>query len=195
MPSPVAHSLIGLAIGAGWLVPRGRLREVAAHAWRLRGPLLLCILAANAPDLDFLPGIAIGNLNAFHQTYSHSLSFAAAFALLLAWLYRRWPARRAWAWLFLLVCSHLVADLFSVDTRPPIGIAALWPFTSETFIAPFSIFQPLRKAEWADIIQWHNARAGLLEMACCLPPVLAVWFWKARRSSAADLLSTHSPHR
>ncbi len=182
--------MIGLSIGIGWLVPRGSLRELFAHAWRLRWLLLLCVFAANTPDLDFLPGIAVGNLNAFHQTYTHSIAFAALMALLLLPLVRSVSRRRAGWWLFAVVSSHLLADLFSVDTRPPIGIMAVWPFSSRCFISPVSLFQPLRKAEWADILQWHNVQAVLIESAWCLPLLLGVLLWKTRLPAARDPAST-----
>mgnify|MGYP001213457759 CR=1 FL=1 len=181
MPSPVAHSLIGLTIGLAWLAPRAPLREWPAKVWALRWPLVGALFVANAPDLDYLPGIAIGELNAFHHTYTHTLAFIVAVALLMALAYRRHA--RAGGWLFALGASHLAADVVTEDRRAPFGIMALWPFSPEYWISPVSVFWHLRKREWGDMLQWHNAHAVLVEIAWCLPLVLLMIYWKTRCSS------------
>ena len=75
---------------------------------------------AIAPDFDLL---------AFnHRGESHSIG-AAMLAGALAWLLTRsprWGAAVALAW-----GSHLLLDWLSNDTRPPLGIMALWPFNRE----------------------------------------------------------------
>src|ERR1044071_7547790 len=63
MPSPVGHSLAGLI--AYQIAP-----EIDGMA---RGRVVaLYLLAANAPDLDFLPGLIVGDPNRFHHGISHS---------------------------------------------------------------------------------------------------------------------------
>lgn len=196
MPSPIAHSLIGLSLGVAWLSPvRASLKEALADFWRLRWPLAICVLAANAPDCDFLPGLVIGQLNAFHQTYTHTLLFSAVAGFLLAQLCRAWPARRAVLWLFLLGLSHLAADAVTVDTREPIGVMAFWPITASSFTAPFHIFMPIQKATWRDIAQPENWRAASVELAWCLPLLLAVLTLKVRASKSAHLASTPRGNR
>src|SRR5687767_13245479 len=75
MPSPVGHSLMGAIIyrGAGGRVGRSQ--------WPL---LAACLFAANAPDLDFLPGLFVGDLRLFHHGPSHSIAFAFVFGLFAA---------------------------------------------------------------------------------------------------------------
>lgn len=185
MPSPVAHSLIGLSLGVAWLAPsRVTVKEFLKRLRALWWPLALCVVAANASDLDFLPGLIKGDLNAFHQGLTHTLPFVLAVAVVLRALSRKWPKRRVVQWLFLIGVSHLAADLLTVDTRPPIGIMGLWPFSNEHFSAPFSIFMPLQKQDWTDILRPHNWRAVSVEMAWCLPLLLAVLAWKIRNPSA-----------
>ena len=56
MPSPVGHSLIGLAVGAAFWVPRSSWHSLARHTKPVAGILLLGVLLANAPDVDYVPG-------------------------------------------------------------------------------------------------------------------------------------------
>lgn len=192
MPSPVAHSLIGLSIGVGWLLRRGSLHELVGKLWRLRWPLAICVFAANAPDLDYLPGIAIGKINAFHHTYTHTFPFVVVMAWILILIHRGWPGRRAGWWLFGLGASHLAADLVTADRGAPYGIMALWPMTSTYYISPVTLFWHLRKSEWSDFIQLHNGQAVLVELVWCLPLLFAVLAWKTNRVhlSAASSLDT-----
>ena len=67
MPSPVGYSLVGLIIYRVTNRPRG------AWPWQRIG---LYTLIANAPDLDFLPGLLVGDLSRFHHGPSHSIGFA-----------------------------------------------------------------------------------------------------------------------
>jgi hypothetical protein len=51
MPSPVGHSLMG------YLIYSATEKSPARPGW---GILALYLLAANAPDMDFIPGMLIG---------------------------------------------------------------------------------------------------------------------------------------
>lgn len=79
MPSPVAHSLAGLAVAHFAFrrfpsrEPRGRVIWIGAF-----------VFAANAADMDFLPGFLIGNPNLFHHGPTHALIAAVVFGLLAA---------------------------------------------------------------------------------------------------------------
>jgi hypothetical protein len=87
VPSPIAHSLIGLAIGVAALRPRGKPARVTLRTRAL--PLLGFAALANAPDLDFVPGLLAGDLNRYHHGPSHSMLWALGFAL-WAGLLARW---------------------------------------------------------------------------------------------------------
>lgn len=194
MPSPVGHSLLGLAMGVAWLLPRARTRELARHAWRLRWPLLGCVALANAPDLDYVPGIATGDFNAYHHACTHSIGWCALVAAGIWCLLR---ARRAetdlsaLGWLAAILLSHLAADLVTADRRPPFGLMALWPFDDRFYISPVTMFAHLRKRTYAEFLQWHNVRAVLLEAAWCLP-VLAL-AWRGRSSGTRRVVHDATP--
>jgi inner membrane protein len=112
----LTHSLTGA------LLARTGLSRWTPHA------TLLCIVAANAPDLDLFAGLTPERYLVYHRHVTHSLFaiplMAAAAAVLtqaLAWLWRRVrghvaPARRfsfwrAWAVALIPAASHPILDL------------------------------------------------------------------------------------
>src|SRR5690349_14456383 len=132
MPSPLGHALAGLTLH----VSTARDRELGS-----RSRIGVILGAALAPDLDLLLRFVDGRNH--HQGASHSLGAALLAGLAVLGLSRL--VARAWRWdLGLLACgawlSHLVLDYFSVDTHPPIGIPALWPFAGGYFKSPWSLF-------------------------------------------------------
>src|SRR5437660_9709228 len=129
MATPVGHSLAGYAIYR-FLVP-GEDRRSAL--------LLVAVVTANAPDLDFVPGIIAGAPAMYHQGVSHSLAFAAAAGVIGAVMLRAAAgtvARIVFLLGFLCYSSDLVLDLFGPATRPPYGIPLFWPLTDHTFLSP-----------------------------------------------------------
>ncbi len=127
MSLPVLHSLAGYGvyrIGTG------------THTSANKLFLLYCILLANLPDFDFLPGILIGNAAFFHRTFTHSLSacFIAAVAGGFLWrLFTRMSFLRASILTFVSYASHLMLDLTSVA---PKGLQLLWPFSATLHYGP-----------------------------------------------------------
>lgn len=188
MPSPVAHSIIGLATGLAWLMPRGPLREVARAAWSRRWALGDCVVLANFPDVDYLPGILSGDLNACHHFYTHTPGWCLLVAIGM------WCAMRCWrgadaatfGWILALLMSHLVADYVTEDTRPPIGIMALWPPDERFHISPVTLFGGWKKDQLGDLWQWYNFAAAAGEALRTVPLLAAVLVWKslAKRSAS-----------
>ncbi len=183
MPSPVGHSLVGIALGAAWLLPRRKYSEIARAAWHVRWPMAGCVVLANLPDIDYLPGIFSGDLNAYHHFYTHTPGWCALVAAGI------WCALRGirgaasagdFAWILALLMSHLAADWATEDFRPPIGIMALWPFDAGFHISPVTIFLHLKKDSFGDFAQWHNVKAALVEAAWCGPLVVLAIGWKLR---------------
>ena len=183
MASPIGHGLVGLAIG--------RLGQGEAG---LAGPLFLatCAVFAIAPDLDFLPGIAVGQPALHHQGVSHSLLVGLGLSLAAAWLLWRGDAvwRRAWAVLFAAYASHLVVDLFGPDGRPPIGIPLFWPLSGATILAPLTLLPGIEHASstststerWlSSVVSWANAGAIAVELVVAAPLLLAAELRQRRR--------------
>ena len=172
MPSPLGHALAGLTVHV--LSARG-----AAERRSLRRAALL-VGAATAPDLDLLFRLVDGRNH--HQAETHSVG-AAALAAVVVWAAARlghWArpavlgAAAGGAWL-----SHLVLDYLGLDTHPPIGIMALWPFERGFHKAPWTLFLDIgRTLEWATVR--HDALAVAWEVALLGPLLLASWRLRAR---------------
>lgn len=186
MPSPIAHSLIGLALGLIRFMPRyRRWDELAGQLRALWRPLLFCIFLANAPDLDYFFGIFRGNMNYYHQTVTHTLVWIGVMTLAI-WTYGRLRERRV-AWLSLglllaLLGSHLLADWLTVDRSPPIGLMLAWPLSDRFFHATWAFFPPPAKQTLANLWSLQNLCLVLVELVLTMPLVLTVLWVKCRRS-------------
>ena len=180
MSSPIGHVLIA--------VLAGRSRE--AHGKPLWFWLSLAGFAAIAPDLDFLPGLLIGDINRFHHGASHSLGAAAIFGALVALVAGARTESRTRLGLLAaaLYASHLVLDLFTVHTRPPTGQPLLWPISSEYFALARPFLYGIRHRAGdglmsfvLDVMSMHNVSAALREILFVTPLVGLIWLALGRR--------------
>jgi inner membrane protein len=150
--------------------------------------LIMGVLFANLPDIDYLPGILIGDLNAFHHGFTHSLGWITVTSLAGLFVARATNYHAACT-LFLLMwglqASHLAMDMMTDDGRAPYGIMALWPIFSEYLQAPFLVFSRIEKANYGELFQGANAWALFREIALCLP-LLIVAGWYAHRSTKME---------
>lgn len=168
MPSPVGHALG--AIVAGWgPVPR---RDLTAA--------VILALVACAPDLDLL----VHN----HRGQSHSIGAAViagvvAGALWSSAFVRRSASRQGglrrdaarWAAAVTIVWgSHVLLDWLSNDTRPPLGVMALWPFSHEYYKAGIEVFPPVSRRYWESRFWIYNLRALVFELLVLGPVTYAV---------------------
>jgi membrane-bound metal-dependent hydrolase YbcI (DUF457 family) len=177
VPSPIGHALAGVAIG--WSVCPGECREAGLSAVsglrglarRFRWPLGFAF-AASAADLDLLVNL--------HSRYTHSVG-----AVLLAWgvawvaCRRRGLRRPAAASLAvaLAYASHVVLDFLGSDTTPPFGIMALWPFSSEFYLAPVAVFMGISRKYWLAAAWRQDALSVARELLFLLPlAALALWW-------------------
>ena len=191
MASPLAHSLIGLALSR-----TGRVTSrVPPWLW-----LALAIGAANAPDLDFLIGLLTGDINRFHQGVSHSFLAAILFGGALAMAARAWGASAIRVGLrgTALYASHLLLDLFSRDNKAPFGQPLFWPVSSSEFTSGLSFFGGVRHGAPGDslltflvhLFSWHNLVIMGLEVTVLAPILVFVWYMRRR---SLRLRLTRSP--
>lgn len=154
MPSPVGHLLGGAIVGYA----------VAPSA------VLLCAIAGAAPDVDFLWGR--------HNQETHSLCAAAIAGLVvLAWKRDvRLAAAVTVAW-----TSHVLFDWLGSDTTPPLGVMALWPFTSEYYFSNAFFFEAISRRYWLDNFISHNLKAVATELLYLGIPAAALAIWRRRR--------------
>ena len=66
MPLPFGHSLMGYSLYEA--IPNGE----KSFSWRM---LIVYVVVANLPDIDFLPGLIQGNPNKYHHHFTHSITF------------------------------------------------------------------------------------------------------------------------
>ena len=132
MPSPVGHALGGLIVG----------KVLAPSA------LVLGAVAGVAPDFDFLWGR--------HNQETHSLT-AAVVAGLAVFLWKK-DARLAMA-VTAAWASHVLFDWLGSDTTPPLGVMALWPFSSEYYFSNAFFFEAISRRYWLDNFISHNVWA------------------------------------
>ena len=171
MPSPVAHTLFGLVIGR--LLKPG-LTVIMA------GPILLgvSVVFANLPDLDYLPGLCCGEMNAYHHGCTHSITWIALVSSGLACIWKGLGlsgGRRVFFSCLLLAGSHLLADLFTEDTRPPYGIPLFWPVSEVRILSPVSVFPRFSKESLADLWQASNLVPLGREVAATLVICAILW--------------------
>jgi len=155
MPSPIGHALGGIVVGWG-VGGRQNLQAAAVLA-----------AVAIAPDLD----LAFGG----HREITHSIGAAAAagFVAVVATRSPRWALAIALAW-----ASHILCDWLSNDTRPPIGVMALWPFSTEHYKAPIEVFPPVSRRYWESRFWIYNLRAVAVELVVFAP---VTWLVTRRR--------------
>jgi hypothetical protein len=166
MPSPVGHSLAGIAVG--WAVGR------PARPTRALVVQVLTLAAIGvAPDLDLLWGR--------HSYETHSIGAAVMVASVAAW--RRWPVGpQTRVGIFATVCLawliHPALDMFSMDNNPPIGVMLWWPFSSG-FVHATPFFDPISRY-WSRPETWPNNFAAAGRELLLIAPVAFV-IWLVRR--------------
>lgn len=129
---------------AGYLAYEA-LRPAGAHR---PGMLAAAVVASNAPDLDFLPGLVVGTPAVFHRGITHTV-VAAMMVAAIGWLVGRWrqPGGLSGSFCAALVggayALHLLVDWVTVDAVPPAGAQFLWPFSSHYQHAPVAAFREI----------------------------------------------------
>jgi hypothetical protein len=167
MPTPIGHGLAGIA--AGWAVAR-------PAAWGRRVVVQTASLAflGAAADLDLLVGQ--------HSAHAHSIGAAAIVATIAAAV--RWPLAegrmRIWVTAFAAWATHPLLDALALDTSPPIGVMAFWPFSAEYVQTGWSVFSPISRAYGAPGFVQHTLLAIARETLIVGVAVFVVWRLRAK---------------
>jgi inner membrane protein len=145
-----------------------------AAAWKL--PLACAALAA-IPDADLLLPIT-------HRSITHSVT-AVALVSIIAILVTGWVTGKVSTRIVvactLAYASHLLLDWLNVDTNPPRGIQALWPFDDRWFISDLDLFPRIeRRQPFSVETMAGNLRAAIVEILIMGPVALVAW-WAGRR--------------
>lgn len=126
MPSVISHSALPLAAA-----------YALGHRVISKRLMVAGVLASVIPDADILAfHFGIPYASEFgHRGFSHSLLFAIVLGLLAAYWHRALRSRMvaALAFVALAAASHGLLDTL---TDGGLGIALLWPYSTERFFAP-----------------------------------------------------------
>lgn len=185
MPSPVGHSL------AGYLIYQLTPGENPRHKWSL---VALYLVVASAPDLDFIPGLLVGDAGRYHHGITHSIGFAVLVGLavsVILYLHKRAAILRNFTVFFSLYFSHVVMDYFSLDTGIPYGVPISWPLSSKYYIAPFALFSDVTRVSssgtmfLSSLFSLHNLWSVCVELIVFLPFALLLFKWRRRPENAS----------
>lgn len=133
------------------------------------------------PDVDLAFRFVDGRNH--HNNEMHSVGAALVVALVTALALRvlRWRRAPALALAVgLAFGSHLLLDYLNIDTNPPIGLMALWPFANGYFKSAVPIFLDVGRAfDWPTVR--HNTLAVAWECAVLVPLCWLAWRFRLTR--------------
>lgn len=150
MPSPIAHLGVGYAI---YRTNKHNLPEDQLRIWVLPLQLVLVAGLSMLPDMDIFLAVVLGDMQTYHNNFSHSFFFAFPVAMIIAalfyWMYRS----HFWKWFLICLLSygfHIIMDFFTAER----GVMLFWPFTRARFASPVKLFYGLQWGlGWFSI--WH----------------------------------------
>jgi membrane-bound metal-dependent hydrolase YbcI (DUF457 family) len=186
LPSPVGHSLAALT-----------LHQIARRSGSgLSGTAsaIALVVAANAADLDFLPGVLLGvRPDLFHHDAFHSLLAAVLCGLGAGFFARAFgsPYGFRWGWLTAVAyASHLLLDMLATLGRPMYGVPLYWPVSDVRQNLPLDLFLDITRDPSADgfvqsLLTAHNWEAVVRELVV-LGGVLAFVVVIDRRTRPRD---------
>jgi membrane-bound metal-dependent hydrolase YbcI (DUF457 family) len=181
--SPVAHSFAGF-----WtfllLTARSKLQLIAAcHGYLPQ--LILLVLLANLPDIDFLFSFGgRANWDAFHHGFTHSLLAAFVVTLAVTCVWRiAGSFWQSFTLCFLAYSSHLLIDFFTGAkigwNSTASGIPMLWPWAKE-FASPLVLIVGVKHKDFPALFSLANLHSSLYELLAfgiSTAGLLAAWVW------------------
>jgi inner membrane protein len=184
MPSPIGHSLAGLAIG---LAIEPVLPASATTTTRhLSKFALMGALVAAMPDADLV-------YSQIHRGVSHSIG-ASILLMIIAGVVTGWVTGRVqWRWVILVGAahaSHILLDWMAMDRYPPAGLEALWPFSRKFYISGWDVFPPTERRVYLPGAVWTNMRALVAEVAIMGPIAVLTLMARTRRTGKSRALTS-----
>ena len=192
MPLPTAHSAAGLA---GYFAFKKRSSDSPPRQELFL--LGLCLFLANLPDLDFIPGFLCGDPGRFHHGPSHSLVLGLIGALIFYRFACYWltgiSKKRIFGCCLVSLLFHPVLDYFSADTSKPFGVPLFWPFDTEYYMSPVSLFRDVQRNQdtlgtfFSTIINTNNAWGIVIESLFFGTILFALFAFKRRFNPVLSL--------
>jgi membrane-bound metal-dependent hydrolase YbcI (DUF457 family) len=144
LPSPLAHSAAGYLI---YYFARDRKPNKYPTRRTSLKLLLITIGLSLLPDIDFVPGLLIGDVGRFHNQWSHSFVSGLVVALLIAGVFYWRQRAEFWFWFLISLVSynlHVIMDYFTLGGR---GVMLWWPFSTTRYESPLFLFWGVRWSE------------------------------------------------
>lgn len=179
MPSPLGHACAGVA--AGWLIDGCRVAPAGGLGVRDWKPVLVFAGAGMLPDVDLLFGA--------HSGPTHGVGAALIVAGATFGLSRRWRLALA---IGLAYASHILLDWLGTDTKAPIGIMALWPFTRDYYESSLHVFMGVSRQFRSPNFWSYNLRALFREVIVLVPVLLAVAILRRRKLQPEPIVKNRS---
>ena len=179
MPSPLGHTLAGLAVG--WFGSAPARPGAAALRDNLTPAVLGCACLAALPDADLL-------IPHFHRTATHSVTATALVLIITAAVTAQVTGRIQWRLALCLAAAHathLLMDWLGFDHNPPPGLQLLWPFDPTFYISGWDWFPATAREHLTWQMLSVNLYAAVFETVSVGPVALAAWAsWRWRSSQA-----------
>jgi len=191
MPTPVGHSLAGIAValaGKRGRPPRDPRRFLASPT------TLICVALATFPDVDLL-------FSGRHRTATHSVTATIVVAIVAAAMTARDTTRRsgtsgalsriAWSAVVMYAVahgSHILLDWLGRDPSKLPGIQALWPLSDRRFISGWDVFpDEERRHIFTVAAMVRNLNVFAWELGLLGPVVIALWWLRQRPRRTTEL--------
>ena len=173
MPTPIGH------LFAGAVIRQSVETDLRRNLWFTAALLFFALL----PDIDFIFGFAVGDVNRYHHLFTHSFIFVLGAGLLGGRMFSLRSAKMALnvSAIFVLAgISHVLLDCLALDQRPPYGCPLLWPFSNRFFISPVVLFSDVSRSSdsklfFSSLFNLHNLRTVAIEAAVLMPLWAVVW--------------------
>lgn len=177
MATPYGHTLAGLSLLNLWYPQTGFSKGKSILVYGL------VALGASFPDLDFIPGLILGQASRFHHGYSHSMGIAIVISLLAGVFIKVIQPEvsflKTGSFVLSLGLSHLFLDFF---TEAPKGFPLFWPFTEAKFLSSLPIL-PRVERNWVHPELWHQGLLCFLVESLLLLPL---WATSLRRKTIGE---------
>jgi membrane-bound metal-dependent hydrolase YbcI (DUF457 family) len=181
--SPIAHTFAGFWT---FLVLATQFKTRLTAHWReWLPPLIILVLLANLPDLDFLIYCFNRNGKDLHHTFTHSLTFSIFISLALSCAWRIVPGFWRSTLLYFTACSsHILIDFFTGReigwTNTGFGMPLFWPWSRE-FSSPLIFTFGIRHKNLAQLLSLENVRTCAYELLTCSAISIAVLILRKTR--------------
>jgi membrane-bound metal-dependent hydrolase YbcI (DUF457 family) len=139
------------------------------------------------PDLDVIPAMILGDMQRYHNNFSHSFVVAIPVVLLVAGVFHK--VYRSNSWLWFVICSisydlHIIMDALTGGR----GVMVFWPLTETRFAAPAEIFRGLKWGEgWFSL--WHLWTI-VTETLFSFVVLFAIYYFDKRRNHKTTQISS-----